>query len=317
MSVDSLHIALKAVDFWALFACVGLVLARIGLLPAAAFDDPAVKLGWQRRLGFALGLLTVTGVALLLIRTMEMGDSTPLEAFRTLPAVLQQTHYGHVWALHLLSLTVLWLGWLAFSRSRGRGSASLMLVALAVTVFTYSASSHAADRGDFTLGELCDWLHVLGGALWGGGILATALFSMPMLRRRGVWHRAWIGETVDRLSTLSAVSFVLVLATGLYNAASRLDRLSDLASDSYGYTLSIKLILVAALAGIGAINRFVLVPKVKHWATDPTVTADRPPRRIMVALWIDTILVLLILSAAAVLVQRMPFAAMRNIPGMG
>jgi copper resistance protein D len=281
MDIGQVHIAIKAIDFWALFACIGLLIARVGLLPPVAFGIEGVTPRWHRLLGLMLALLTATGLALLLVRVMAMSSSSPAETLRILPSVLLQTHFGRIWALHLLSLLLLWIGWVISWRTPGRGAASFMLTAVALTAFTYSASSHAADSGDFTLAELNDWLHVLFASLWGGGVLASAIFIFPIFRKRPGQSRALIGEMVSRLSSLSALALALVLVTGIYNAAIRLGSFNELMDSSYGHILGIKLILVTAMAIIGLANRFILVPKIRQWAAKSKVADNRCSRSLL------------------------------------
>jgi putative copper resistance protein D len=217
--------------------------------------------------------------------------------------------------LHLLGLLALWIGWLVSWRSSGRSAVSFMLAIAILTAYTYSASSHAADGGDFTLAELGDWLHVLSASAWGGGILASALF-ISILGKQPTRHRVAIGKMMGRLSSLSAAALALVLLTGVYNAALRLNGLNDLADTSYGQALGIKLILVAAMAVIGAVNRLIFVPKIRRWAAQTDAADIRPVRQIVASLGADVFLVLLILCAAAVLIQSMPPAVTKHTPGM-
>ncbi len=316
MDIAQLHIALKAVDFWALFGCIGLLIARVGLLPPAAFDIEGMTRAWHRLLGLTLILLTPTGVALLLVRVMAMGGNSLAETLPMLPAVLRQTHFGHIWALHLFGLLVLWIGWGVSWRRPDRGATWFMLIAAVLTAFTYSASSHAADRGDFTLTELNDWLHLLSASVWGGGILASALFIFPALKKRPEQRHAWIAEMVGRLSSLSALALALVLATGTYNAVARLGSVGELTSTAYGRVLAIKLALVAIMAIIGAANRFILVPRLRRGTGKTTAPNDQPMQALIATMRADVVLVLLILYAAAVLIQGMPPASMKAMPEM-
>ena len=191
-----------------------------------------------------------------------------------------------------------------------------MLIAAVLTAFTYSASSHAADRGDFTLTELNDWLHLLSASVWGGGILASALFIFPALKKRPEQRHAWIAEMVGRLSSLSALALALVLVTGTYNAVARLDSVGELMSTAYGRVLAIKLALVAIMAIIGAANRFILAPQLRRWAGKTTAANDQPMQRLIATMRADVVLVLLVLYAAAMLIQGMPPASMKAMPEM-
>lgn len=312
MGIYQLHIALKALDFWALFGCIGLLVARVVLLPAAAFGLPEFAARWQRLLGLALAMLTVTGVLVPLARVMEMGGDTLATAAAMLPAVLQQTHFGHVWVLHLVGLLLLWISWFGASRDAGRGSATVMMSAAVLVAWTYSATSHAADHGDFSRVQLSDWMHIIAASLWGGGILGAGML-LPTLSKLAAGQRLLIGQLVGRLSLLSTVALVLVLASGVYNATTRIDSIEQLLQSSYGHVLTVKLMLVAAMVVIGTLNRFILVPATLRWAAGQNDAGDRPVRRLIAAIRVDVVCVLLVLCAAALLIQSMPPSSMSSM----
>lgn len=312
MGVYQLHTALKALDFWALFGCIGLLVSRVALLPAAAFGLPQFAARWQRLLGLLLAMLTVTGVLLPLTRVMEMGEATLATAVLMLPAVLQQTHFGHIWVLHLVGLLLLWISWFGANEDAGRGSATAMLTTAVLIAWTYSATSHAADRGDFSPAQIGDWLHVIATSLWGGGILGSGML-LPTLGKLAARQRLLFGQLVSRLSMLSAVALMLVLVSGVYNATTRISSVEQLLHTSYGHVLTVKLLLVAAMAVIGVLNRFILVSATLRWAAGQNPAENRPVRRFITAIRVDMVCVLLVLCAAALLIQSMPPSAM---PGM-
>lgn len=310
MDAHHLHIVLNTLDFWALFGCMGLLISRAWLLPPAAFKMQGVARRWHRMLGLSLSVLTATGLSLLLVRTMEMGDIPFLETLSILPSVLVQTHFGRIWGLHLICLPVLWICWIMSLRSPTRTWPACMLALIVLLAFTYSASSHSADLGDFTSAELMDWLHILSASTWGGGILASAVFIFPALKNQSGQHWLLVSDMVGRLSVLSALALAIVLITGLYNAMSRLGSFDALTNNFYGRILGIKLILVIVMIVIAAANRFFLFPNIQQWAAKPVGADDRPLRWIKATVWMDAVLVLLIMTAAAVLIQSMPPVAM-------
>lgn len=312
MDIYHLHIALKGVDFWALFGCIGMLVAQVVLVPRSAFELRDVASRWRRLLGIALAMLTSTGLALPLVRVMDISDSPPANALLMLPTVLQQTHFGQIWTIHLIGLLLLWIGWVLAGRMPGRGPAAVMLAIAAMIAWTYSATSHAADGGDFTVKECGDWLHLLAASLWGGGILASALILL-MIGKQTSQLRELIGHLVRRLSSLSAIALALVLITGIYSATTKVSSVDELLHSPYGQMLCLKLMLVAAMAGVGAVNRFILVPRIERWVEKATATDDTPIQRFIAAIRVDVVLVLLVLCVAAALIQGMPPASMAGM----
>ena len=311
MSIHQLHVALNAVDFWAFFSCAGLLLVRVVLLPSSAFALPEIGARWRLLLGMALALLSITGLLLPLARLMEMSGDAVADAAALLGTVLRQTHFGQIWSLHLAGLLLLWLTWFGTHRKPGRAPAAAMLTIVAVLAWTYSASSHAADRGDFSAMEIGDWLHVVAASLWGGCILACGLLLSGL--QKAAAERQPIAMLAGRLSTLSAAALALVLLTGTYNLGTRIDSADQLLHSAYGRLLMVKLLLVAAMAAVGALNRLLLVPRLIRWASREKGADERALHRFTSAMRVDMLLVLLVLCAAAVLIQSMPPSA----AGMG
>jgi putative copper resistance protein D len=314
MDLDTLHVAIRLADFAALFCGVGLLLARLALLPAEAFADAGIARRWHRVLGLALMLMTLTAPALAVVRVMEMGGTGAGEAVGLLPAVLRQTHFGKAWLAHCAGLLALWLCWIALARSPRRWPARLMLALLYALMLSYSATSHAADAGDFTAPEWIDSLHLAAAASWGGGVFAAVLFLFPALARDAARRRRLLDACLRRLSALSATALAVVVASGVVNTRLRLGGLAPLLDSSYGHVLLGKILLVAAMAALGGINRFFLIPRVSRWAKRAQPGGADVLRWLLLSLRIDAVLVLLILAAAAMLIGGMPPAAEHAMP---
>jgi putative copper export protein len=305
-TLHALHVVLNTVDFFAWFCVCGLVLARAGLVPRAAFELPGVAGRLRSRLLGCLALMAITGGALLAVRTGEMSGLPLAQAIGILPEVLLHTHFGIVWAMHLVLLGLL-AATLPLPRGAGIPAALCMAAALALT---YSAVSHAGDRGDFTLSELNDWAHVISVSLWGGGILATILFTFPLLRG----HRTLLVQSAVRLSRLAMWALAGSVATGLYNASLRIDTPDQLLTTDYGRTLAVKVVLVGGIAALGAFNRFFIVSRLRGAPSERD--ADVCLKRMGGALAGDVILIALVLLAASMLIQGMPPSSMHAMGKM-
>lgn len=229
--------------------------------------------GVWRLLGLALVGLTLTSIIGLLQRTGEMSNLPWQQAFSALPLVLSKTHYGMTWLVRMAGVVVLWFGW--WRLNKGIGSVFpgegrklspfvaflyAMMLAMASVAWSVSASSHAADWGDFTLPEWTSWLHIMVGSAWLGGILAFALVIGRRLREPSERTQALFAVCAGRLSRLAGIALSLVLATAAYNVWRQLDRFSDLWSSGYGEIILAKLVLVGLVAVIGASSRYFNLP---------------------------------------------------------
>jgi len=306
IELHGLHTLLSFLGFLALFTFFGLSITKIWLVPADAFATPEVFLRWQKMMDECLGLMTFAAVMLLLVRTAEMAGGSLEEVLSDVPVVLTRTHFGSIWSVHLATLLGLWVCCSACSSNSSSNLWTAIVVAgMLVLAFTYSASSHASDAGDFTLSELNDWMHVVSTAVWGGAIFACALLVFPMLRTQD----ALISGVAIRLSDLAGVALAVVLITGVYNAVLRLPNWGAFTATNYGRVLAVKLGVVAVVALIGAFNRFAVVPRIKRHVADRTCPVEGPLRLIFRALLIDAIFILGAILLAAVLVQSEPDSA--------
>jgi len=308
-----LHTLLGFLGFLALFTFFGLSITKIWLVPADAFAMPEVFLRWQKMMDECLGLMTFAAVMLLLVRTAEMDGGSLEEVLSDVPVVLTRTHFGSIWSVHLATLLGLWVCCSACSSSSSSSLWTAIVVAgMLVLAFTYSASSHASDAGDFTLSELNDWMHVVSTAVWGGAILVCALLVFPMLRAQD----DLVSNVAIRLSDLAGLALVVVLITGIYNAVLRMPSWGAFTSTRYGRVLAIKVVVVAVVALIGAFNRFVVIPRIKPHVADRSRPVEAPLRLLFRALIIDAALILMAILMAAVLVQSEPDRA-PNAPAHG
>jgi len=122
-------------------------------------------------------------------------------------------------------------------------------------------------------------LHVLAGGLWVGTLFVLAFAALPLSVRRW-WpegkHAAAMAIMVRRFSNLALWASGLLLATGLVTAWRHLKRLDALWTTPYGWTLCVKLLFVATVAGLGAYNWRIVSPHLgEDVATDSLNRSSR------------------------------------------
>ncbi len=278
-----LHVVPTTLDLLFIVACVGLVATELWVIPRGARKgtmSPFYSL-W-RLLGLMLAGLTLVSMIGLFQRTVEMSGLPLGEAFSAVPLALSKTHYGMTWLVRMAGVSILWLGWWLIKKETSKKGDSLlsysvksetvpfllkpspflyaMLLAASSVVWSVSASSHAADWGDFTLPEWMSWLHIMAGSLWVGGMLAFMFVVRRHFRKRSEHSRVLFAAYASRLSRLAGVALVLVLATGAYNVWRQMDHFSDLWASGYGRIILFKLVLVAIMAMLGALSRYFGLP---------------------------------------------------------
>jgi copper transport protein len=164
----------------------------------------------------------------------------------------------------LVAIVALVAGVVAWRSSVTRVSRGLSALALAGVGVSLAASGHAATAPPELLTRPVVFLHGTGVAFWLGALaplVAVLRRTEPAL------------PVVNRFSRV-AVPVVAVLAlTGLVLAIIQLESFSALVTTRYGLILLTKLMLVAALLGLAALNRFRLTPALakNETATSPLV----------------------------------------------
>ena len=136
-------------------------------------------------------------------------------------------------------------------------TALIAFIGGALVVASYAFDGHTVTEGPRWLHATASVTHVSTTAIWGGGVALLA----DLLWRR---HRrgADVVRPLMRFSRMAAAALVLAGAAGTTMAILVLDSFGDLWSTPWGRLLLAKIALVAVAAGIGAHNRWVLIPAV-------------------------------------------------------
>ncbi|MDR7554553.1 MAG: copper resistance protein CopC [Armatimonadota bacterium] len=131
------------------------------------------------------------------------------------------------------------------------------LATAALLLLGFTLSSHAAGAG--VVAGVVDWVHLVAAATWLGGLAAVVVAVAPASAPE---RAALAAVLVPRASRVAAVALGAVAVTGAYAAGLHVPGLRALVDTLYGRGLLVKALLVAAVAALGAVNRFRLVPQV-------------------------------------------------------
>ncbi|MGH2953314.1 MAG: copper resistance CopC/CopD family protein, partial [Solirubrobacterales bacterium] len=193
--------------------------------------------------------------------------------------------------------TVLFLLLAAALAARFRIAASGALV---VAFLTIAVSGHAYSAELRGPAVLTDWLHLLAGAVWIGGIAQVALAWVPLVSRVDAeGRRAAMRSVLGRFGRLALPAFLVVAGTGLLNALIQLGEVPALWETAYGRVLAAKITLV----GLIAIASYAHALRLR-----PRLLADNPPpperleRRHWRLLGSEPLLAIGVVAAAAALV---------------
>ncbi|MGQ0571726.1 MAG: copper resistance CopC/CopD family protein [Armatimonadota bacterium] len=157
-------------------------------------------------------------------------------------------------------------------------------------------TSHAWGSGP--LAVVVDMVHLAAVALWIGGLACLLLLVAGSPADRLSVSRA----LVPRFSTVAGICLGIVVVTGLYSSWIHIPGLVALIRTNYGRALLLKLVIILPLVALGAINRFVLRPRLT------AAIASRPGvlQRLLYTLTGEVGLGVLVLLVVAVLTLTPP-----------
>jgi len=150
---------------------------------------------------------------------------------------LQQTELGQAWLTTTLAAAALTV--LAFA-VRNQSVVLAMAFGAGLALIPMSLQGHSGDLASHDSAISAIWVHVVGAALWLGGVLTLALVSRVVDAKR-------LSGLVSRYSSIALVSFVAVAFSGYVSAEIRVGTLENLLSP-YGILVLVK---VAALGALG------------------------------------------------------------------
>jgi copper transport protein len=161
--------------------------------------------------------------------------------------------------------------------------------------FGLSWASHPASRG--TLALIADYLHLVAGALWAGGLVALVMLigvARPLSRSD---RQALVLACLLRFSKLALIMVATLVLAGAYLAVRELPAPSALITSRYGVTLLLKTVVFAGALALGGVHRRVALPRIAAGA--PAATFRR-------TLVVEASLLLGALALAAILSQTPP-----------
>jgi len=183
---------------------------------------------------------------------------------------------GNAACLALLGFALILIG-----KSHESGSLSVLVwVGVLLLLASFIWTGHAQKAGLIAQGVLS--LHLIGIAFWLGSFF-------PLQRMCSALETESLYKIASRFGTLAIFYVCLLIISGLVFAYILIVDLSLLFSTVYGNVFLLKMTFVSSLLGLGALNKFRLVPLIKM---NPSIGAQRLQKSIQIEMFIA----LLILS---------------------
>jgi copper transport protein len=136
----------------------------------------------------------------------------------------------------------------------------LAAAAVALALMGIAASGHAGSAAPRAPSILNDWLHLMSGAVWLGGIGLMVLVWRSALRDPPV-RQAVLRHVLAPFGRVALPAFLLVVATGAVSLITQLGHLEALWTTAYGRVLLVKIGLVGVVALASSAHAWRLRPR--------------------------------------------------------
>ena len=241
----------------------------------------------------AVALLTALAMVPCVAAEMAAMPSAALDPL-ILKVVLLATEFGYVWCWHVVFAVAL-LALCLLPRWRWQ-AATATAAALLVLVSLGWVGHAVMDMGGVAVHEANQMVHLTAAGIWLGGLAPLGILLRRASRAEGTDYIPLARAALPHFSQMGYAAVVLLVLTGLVNSVFLVGSVKALLATPYGKLLMVKVMLFAAMVCLALINRFRLVPSLRHAAS-----AAVPLRGLFRSVVAEQALGLAILAVVAVL----------------
>lgn len=246
---------------------------------------------------------SLAGVALQAAYAGRLGLGSALDSSVVIPAF--DTRVGLAWAsrglLFVLAIPVL------AALARGGQQAVLTLgwrvgaAAVAIGLLrTPGLVGHASEGRMAWLGSIADLAHLVGVAVWLGGLVLLCSVVLP--RRKPEELR----RVVSRFSAIAGTSVAVVVVAGGFMSWQLVGSFGALTGTRFGHVLIVKLTLIAAIAGAALVSHRWAASRLEAALDRPNGTGAITLRPFVLSVATEVVLAISVLTVASVLVATSP-----------
>jgi putative copper export protein/mono/diheme cytochrome c family protein len=227
-----------------------------------------VRLAW-----IMLALSVASGLVWLVVLASRLTGQSLEEAVSGggVWKVLTETRFGNDWLLRavlavLIAISIKRLEPLRGWPSRWEGAVAVLLSGAFMASLAWAGHGGASAGAAGAIQVVADALHLIAAGAWIGGLLPFTLVMVCALRTRSeVWNLV-AADVTRRFSAFAVVVVGVLLLTGLSNTWFLVGSLPRLLGTTYGQLLLLKIALVIAMVAVAAVNRLVLMPRLRDAA---------------------------------------------------
>jgi copper transport protein len=312
-SATSLNLLIaRWVMFLSVMSAIGLFVFRVLIARPARRRAPGTSL---RAVSRALVIASVIGLVAI---PVYLDFATAIDSLRSvfdlgaLVPLFRVTAFGRGYVDMLICFALFCLAawitlWLDQPAREHRSIAELVsvtgaLLAAAAVLLIPGTSGHAAQTSPRGISVMLDWVHLITGSVWLGGLIGLLVLwvSLPAASRV-----ASLSVVVPRFSNVAFVSVFLLLATGTWATINHMPALDALWLTGYGVAILVKIGLLITAMTLGAFNLLRTKPRLVAAREHPEQgePAARLLRRTISG---ETLLIASAVFAAAVLSSLAP-----------
>lgn len=262
-------LTLRWLAFLTVMAGVGLLIFRLVIVRPLARRVPDVSLRWVSRalaIAFALALALVP--IYVDVATAKFSERSALDLGNLVP-LMRSSSFGRsfldlelILALGAVAATVAIL--LDRPEREERSVAEILaitgaLLAAGAALLVPGLGGHAGQYSPRALSLSLDWLHLLAGSLWVGGLIGLTVLAASAGARRV----ASMVVVVPRFSRVAFGSVLLLIASGTAATFVRLPTLSSLWNTGYGQALIVKIGVLLVALGLAGVNLLRTRPRLE------------------------------------------------------
>ncbi|WP_205695940.1 copper resistance protein CopC [Conexibacter sp. SYSU D00693] len=197
---------------------------------------------------------------------------------------------------------------------RPRVLAALLALPLVVLAAAPALGGHAGVTSPRGLTATSDVVHVVAMSAWLGG-LALLLLALPRATAQlePADRTKLLAAVLTRFSPLALACVVALLVTGTVQSVIHLTAFSELLDTAFGRAILVKVVLLAGLIALGAVNQRRVVPALRHAAATGR-TPGGPGVLLRRTLRGEVVLALAVLGATGALTGYAPPASSAGGP---
>lgn len=244
---------------------------------------PALAPVWQvapsvltrlRRYALVAGLLYLLSAMIVLIVQASGQSDGSIGAAVT--DTLVDTRWGRMWTLRLVIgalITVVFMAAAWWWPRRRMMTLGLLLVLSALLPLPHALISHAsAQTAGRSEAIFADYVHLLAMGIWIGGLAAIAVTVTASGDLGAAGRKAFLVRVMPRFSAVALACWAALGLTGVYSGYLEVGSWDGLTDTPYGRALIYKLVILAGVLMVAAVNLFWITRKVR------AATSEQMPR---------------------------------------